>query len=430
MTTEKSENATMTSARHHITFFRQSGWMMMAATMGGFLMYVVHKVASQMPKDEYGAFATLLNVIGQMGIPAVGLQGIFMQQAAASLNPEHERELAGVLRGVLRGTFFLWVLMAGIVFLLRNRIIQSLGISNPAALWITLLTGLVVLWRPVVLGVLQGRQNFLWCGWTAILEGAVRFGGVWLVVGLLGACAAGALTAVLAGSCVVMIIGGWFTRDCLRGEAPPMDWPAWLARVVPLTFGLGVATFMLGADMIFVRNFFSPEQTAYYAAAGLIGRALVYFTAPLTGVMFPKVARSAARGEESSALMLTLGLTALAGGGAALMCTLLPSLPLRIVYDKSFLEISTPLVPWFAWCMLPLTLSTVLINSLMARSRFAAVPWLVAVAVGYGVTLYLRHDTFLTVIHTIGLFGLILLAVCVWFSFHRPRPKVLSPPGF
>lgn len=426
MIADQADLASMSRHKHHITFFRQSGWMMAASTLSGLLMYAVHKVASQMPKDEYGAFATLLQVIGQMGIPAVGLQGVFMQQAAASLNPEHERELAGVLRGVLRGTFFLWLIMAGIVFLLRSRIIQSLGISNPAALWITVLTGLVVLWRPLVLGVLQGHQNFLWCGWTAILEGVVRCGGVWLVVGLLGAYAAGALTAVLAGSCVVLIIGGWFIRDCLRGEAAPMDWSAWLARVVPLTLGLGVGTFMLTADMIFVRKFFPEEQSAYYAAAGMIGRALVYFTAPLTAVMFPKVARSAALGEESSALKLTLGLTALAGGCAALMCTVFPALPLRIVYDKSFLEISTPLVPWFAWCMLPLTLSTVLLNNLMARSRFASVPWLIAVAAGYGATLYFRHDSFKAVVQTIGCFGLMLLAVCVWFSFHHSKPLVLN----
>jgi hypothetical protein len=35
--------------------------------------------------------------------------------------------------------------------------------------------------------------------------------------------------------------------------------------------------------------------------------------------------------------------------------------------------------------------------------------------------LYFRHDTFKSVILTVGLFGLILFGVCVWFSFHKPR---------
>jgi O-antigen/teichoic acid export membrane protein len=221
-----------------------------------------------------------------------------------------------------------------------------------------------------------------------------------------------------------LAVGGWQCRDCLRGPAPPVDWGGWLRRVIPLTLGMGVGIFMLAADMIFVQSFFPEKQTGYYAAAGMIGRALVYFTTPMAAVMFPKLVRSAATGEKSNALMLALGVTALAGAGAALMCTLFPSLPLRIVYDQSFLEVSTPLVPWFAWCMLPLTMATVLLNSLMARSQFKAVPWLLAVAAGYGTTLYLRHDSFIQVIQTIGIFGLLMVAVCAWFTFRGPRPAV------
>ncbi|MFO1477657.1 MAG: hypothetical protein U1F98_13520 [Verrucomicrobiota bacterium] len=405
---------------HHLTFFRQSGWMMIASTLGGGLMYCVHMVAQRMPKEEYGVFMTMLQTVALMGIPSVGLQGVFMQQAAASLNPEHERELAGVFRGVLRATALVWLLMAATVLFFRNGITNSFGISNPATLWITVGIGLLMLWRPVVFGVMQGRQNFLWCGWSAIGEGATRFLGVCLFVGVLGAYAAGALSAVLLGSTLVIVIGGWFSRDCLTGPADPMNWRRWLARVVPLTLGLGVGTFMLSADMIFVQKFFSKQETGYYAAAGMIGRALIYFTAPLTAVMFPKVARGAALGQGTNALKLTLLLTLLAGGSGAVICSIFPELPLRLVYDKSFLAISTPLVPWFAWCMLPLTLSTVLINSLMASSRFSVVPWLLAVAGGYALSLYLHHDTFKVVIQTIGIFGSLLVGVCAWFTWGPP----------
>ncbi len=86
-----------------------------------------------------------------------------------------------------------------------------------------------------------------------------------------------------------------------------------------------------------------------------------------------------------------------------------------------------PLVPWFAWCMLPLTLSNVLISSLMARSRFAAVPWLVLVAIGYGMALAMvgRHAGSLAdtlaglrmMIQTLGIFNLLLLGVCAWFTW-------------
>jgi hypothetical protein len=153
----------------------------------------------------------------------------------------------------------------------------------------------------------------------------------------------------------------------------------------------------------------------------MIGRALVFFTQPLAAVMFPKLVRSAARSEKSDALAHALFATLLAGGAAAIGCTILPWLPLRVVYDKTYLDISTPLVPWFAWSMLPLTLSMVLANALLAHSRFSVVPWLVAIALGYGVALFLElhfgHGSFNTVIQTLGIFSTLMLAVCAWFTW-------------
>jgi O-antigen/teichoic acid export membrane protein len=177
-----------------------------------------------------------------------------------------------------------------------------------------------------------------------------------------------------------------------------------------------------------VRHFFPQEQTAYYAAAGMIGRALVFFTQPLTQVMFPKLVRSTAQARKTDVLKQVLGITVLLGGLAALGCTIMPTLPLRVIYDKSYLDVAGPLVPWFAWCMLPLTLSNVLINSLMARGRFAAVPWLVAVAVGYGVALYFHHGSFQAVIGTLGIFGLLMVTVCVLFTWVI-KPKSAAAPA-
>jgi O-antigen/teichoic acid export membrane protein len=235
---------------------------------------------------------------------------------------------------------------------------------------------------------------------------------------------------VFLGIMTLVVIGSWQVRDVWKIKTIPVEWRNWLGRVIPLTLGLGAAQFMLSADMIFTQNFFPRGQTGFYAAAGMIGRALVFFTQPLTLVMFPKLARSKATGEKSHALELALGATLLAGGAAAVVCTLFPSLPMRLaLYKPIYIATASPLVPWFAWCMLPLTLSFVLVNSLMARSRFAAVPWLVVVAIGYGVALAVigHHfgnlpDTqsgFRAMIQTLGVFNLLLLGVCALFSWGK-----------
>jgi O-antigen/teichoic acid export membrane protein len=411
----------------HAAFFRQSGWMMIAGVASGAMMYLVHPIiARELPKGEYGVFTTLLQVIALMGIPAVGLQPVIAQQAAAAITEEQQRVVASEFRGIFRGIFFIWLAMVVLLAVFWQSALAGLQIENSAALGIAVVVSLVSMWNPLIGGILQGRQNFFWMGWTNILNGASRFGLICLIIVILHGWAAGAMVAVLLGVVASCGIGLWRIWDVWKIPSVRVTWRNWLRRVVPLTLGLGAAMFMLSADMIFTQNFFPREQTGFYAAAGMVGRALIFFTQPLTLVMFPKLARSAATGEKSNALLLALGATVMAGSVAAIGCTLFPTLPLLVVGGKSFLVVA-PLVPWFAWCMLPLTLSNVLISSLMARSRFAAVPWLVLVAVGYGVALALvgRHAGALTdtltglrmMIQTLGVFNLVLFGVCAWFTW-------------
>lgn len=378
----------MSKWANRLAFFRQSGWMVFATVAGGALMYAVHKAAGKMDpaelgeKPEYGVFLAMLQTLNLMTIPSIGLQTIVMRQTVAAETDSLQRQLNQALRTLLGGTFLLWLLAVAGVFWFQQDLIASFKIINPAALWLTAAWGLWVLWLPIFMGVLQGRQNFLWMGWVSILGGGIRLVAMIVIVLLLGGQAAGACLAVLIQVVVCALLAGWETRKVWTGPTEKVAWGDWWKRVLPLTIGPGVVTYMMSLDMIVVQKFFPAGETGFYGAAGMIGRALVFLTAPLTAVMFPKVVASAGKSEKSDAMLLALGATALIGGGAALFCTALPSLPLRIIYDASYLKVAW-LVPWFAWCMLPLTLGAVLVNNLLARERYSVVVWLVILALGY-----------------------------------------------
>src|SRR4051812_16738373 len=206
------ENTTMTQAPHRAAFFRQSGWMMIATVAGGVFMYAVHMIARRMPKEEYGVFTTLVQIVTLMGIPAIGLQTVFAQQAAGAITDEHDRAQAGVLRGVLKGIFFLWLVLALIVFIFRDQILTGLKIANPASLAMTVVIGLVAMWFPIMMGLLQGHQNFLWLGWAAIFNGVGRFVAICIIVLLIGGYAAGGMLAVFFGTVTATLLGAWHNR--------------------------------------------------------------------------------------------------------------------------------------------------------------------------------------------------------------------------
>jgi hypothetical protein len=67
--------------------------------------------------------------------------------------------------------------------------------------------------------------------------------------------------------------------------------------------------------------------------------------------------------------------------------------------------------------MVPLSLANALVSSLLARLRFRIVPVLLALATAYGIALTYYHDSLITVLKTLGIFNLLLLAVCLLFTW-------------
>jgi O-antigen/teichoic acid export membrane protein len=298
-------------------------------------------------------------------------------------------------------------------------------------LLVTVLLGLVTLWKPIFYGALQGKQNFLWMGWASMLSGLGRILAVAVIVRLLGGRAAGMMTGALLGELVALSIGAWQSRRDWSGAGESVEWRRWLAKVIPLTLGFGAFQFMFMIDPIFIRSFFDQSQTGGYVAAGTLSRALVLFTGPLAAVMFPKIVRSLASSQETDMLKVTLLSTAvLAGVGAVFVAYMLP-FGLRIFFKGAFVS-GIPLMPPFAASMAVLTVANVLINNLMARGRFQVVPWLLLVVGAYALTLLKFHRSIEQVIYTLGAYSILLACSCLAFTWRagaqRETANVMRDP--
>jgi hypothetical protein len=125
--------------------------------------------------------------------------------------------------------------------------------------------------------------------------------------------------------------------------------------------------------------------------------------------------------------ILTLTGTAILAALAAIGLTVTAPWLIKLGSKPEYVSF-VPLIPWFAWAMVPLAVANVLLNNLMAHSRFRSVPALVAVAAGYWVTLQLFHDSFRTVILVLAVFNLLFLATGAWFTW-RPSGQPSQPRG-
>src|SRR5438093_362599 len=117
MLAEKAETAPISAADHRASFFRQSGWLMIANVAGGALMWLVHFLSKKLREGEYGTFGVMLSLV--MCIPTMPLSMVLAQQTAKALATNRKRELAGIIRLAWLGTSAVW-LVASVFVLLRQ----------------------------------------------------------------------------------------------------------------------------------------------------------------------------------------------------------------------------------------------------------------------------------------------------------------------
>lgn len=428
----------MSDAESKASFFRQSGWMMITTFLMGVCMWAVHPLARFIPETEYETAVTMLRFLGLMAIPAGALQMLFVRHTSAAVEAHEEGALATAFRKVLTFGTLAWLAFLVLVAFTQERICAQWSIHNPAALWLTCAAGLTYFWWAIMTGVVHGRQNFFWYGWASLINGLGRVGAAIVAVVLLGWMGAGIMAAAFTGLFCSAIAVGWQSRDLWSTPASRARWRLLATDLVPVIVVGVIMQVFLTADFLFIKNRFPAGTTAAYAAASTLTLALVSFTGPIAQVMFPKLVRAARLSEKSNALSLTLLATAVVAGGGAIALTFLAPIAIKFGFSPKFVAIA-PLLPWYAWSMIPMTLSNVLLGHLLAIGRYRSIWCLLLVAVAYLAALWkiVPHPVegadmmpmFKQVVLTLGAFNTVLLVATAAFCHFAERDRISPDAG-
>jgi O-antigen/teichoic acid export membrane protein len=433
MSSSKSEPIPTVDHKPHAAFFRQSGWLMIAAIAGGLLTYGVHFLSKSqtVDKTQYAAFITLLTLV-MTCVPTMPLQMIFAQQTALGLATNRERQLSGLIRLGARWLFLAWAVGAFLVVMFLDKIVAGWHLPDSTGLLVTLPLILVSLWLPMFGGVLQGRQDFFWMGWSQIIGGFGRVAGAAALVLIFSIGSTGMMAGALLGVAVAAGINIWRARDLWLAKPEKFDGAKIFRQVLPLLLGFGACQFMFTSDTLFVKAHFSDEQMAPYGIVGTLSRALLWLVLPLAAVMFPKLVHASAKAQKTNLFgIVVLGTAVLAAGGA-LGLWLTGPLLVKFMSKPEYVAEAVKLLPWYAGAMIPLALANVMVNDLMARERYGVVPFMVLLAVGYGFTLpwMLNHfpGKIEVALQTLGSFNLLLFLVCAWFVWGvKEKPSEVKP---
>jgi O-antigen/teichoic acid export membrane protein len=321
----------------------------------------------------YGDVAAVLALIALVSLPLGSLQLLLAREIAQI--PE-VRDIGHLLRRwTVRACFGGAALVAAGLALI-SPLQDALSIHSRGALAFGVAgIGFAVL-AATFFGVLQGSQRFTALGVTYGAGGISRL--LFVVPALLlGFGAVGALAVNLLAGLLSIVIAAWALRDLWpsRAEAAVLPQHDTRQMVTMLVGSLAFAS-LTNSDILLANYFFDDAQAGVYAAAALVGKAVLFLPAAVVTVLLPKAAERVAAGRTSRNILLaSAGVTVVLTLAATGLLALVPESLLVWAFGGEFRD-ATSLLGWFGLAMTAAALVNVYLSVYFAE-RDAKFPLLV-----------------------------------------------------
>lgn len=360
----------------------------------------------ELPSDQYTDMATMMNLLLVLITPLDAVRTSLSHASAVGAQAGRPWIARDLLAGWGRvfGLIGVAVLLLGLLAVPWIQRIEN--IASPWPVRMAVLVFASALFSPLLVGVFQGVQKFVWmsmaqAGWS-IFRLIVAFVLVFFVARLAWC----GLFAHFLGTVAGLAISLLGVRHLARRPAgePRAHHP--LGGYFQQSFlTLGAYAILTYGDLLLVSHFFPNAEANRFAQAALIGRSLIFLPIPIAMAMFPKVVSV---GVSSRRTLLTLfkalAMVVAIIGSAVLVCTFMTWLPLLIMF-----KVHAPtaeqmhFVRTVLWAMSPLTITYMLMNFEMAQHRFRALPFLWVCVAAYigGVACF--HETLAQFVATLGL---------------------------
>jgi len=317
------------------------------ASAANYLFYIL--ISRLAGVETYGVVASLISAILVLSAPATVVQFI-AARLAADLDARGDvaalRKLSDDVT-LWTTTFALIFVAAGIVE--RQPIAEFFHLTSTAPIVISAITFGLLTVVTAQRGVLQGAHHFGDYSATQAVDGVIRVAvGVPLVTSL-GASGGLLGPTVSLAAAAVYSLYAFHARFGTRRAPLALDRKL-IARVVS-NVGLGQMTFTVLAfyDVPLIKHAFDARTAGLYAAAALVGRALLAVLSFVPTVIMPKAtARVAARRSPLPMLGGALGLCVAVVGVAVLAGWLAPIAVITIIAGRAFVEASPIVAPYLA----------------------------------------------------------------------------------
>jgi len=403
---------------------RASSWLVVGGVAGGILGYLFQIIMGRMLSvSEYGIFSALMAMIVVIGAPMTTLSMIISRRVSTYRSEQDNGKLGYLFYWINRKLLLIAVVLIVLVVFNIKPLQNFLLIEKSAHLYLLLIILLIAFPQAVNNAYLQGLQYFKWLSVSGVLATLLKII-IAVILIYFGLGVAGALGGVIFSTFIILILTYVVLRPSLSKNNASISNTTHLLfkSAMPVLLANVAFAVMTQIDMVLVKYYFSEQEVGIYAAASILGKAVMYLPGGIAMALFPIVAENHASGKSSAHLMFqAVGVTALLSLTGALFYYFFADSIIVLLYGNDYKEAANVL-KYFGFAILPMALIMVAEHFLIAMGRVLFTYLFMVVAPLQLIAIYYYHDTLLDIVAVLSISGIILVVSgygLLWRTFKK-----------
>jgi len=399
-----------------------SAWMLVGSIAAGVLGYVLQVLMGRMlGVQEYALFSAIMALFTILATPLSTMVMLISRKVSEYFANQDNSAITYVYYTIHKRSMVAGVLILGLGFAFDSEIQHYLKAPTSVPVYALALLLFVTSFPFVNNAFLQGLQKFAWLSASSALNAifkiclSVVF--VWAGYGVSGAIGGAALAYILTWAITYLAL--WGTLQKGLGQTSKAQ-SITLGSAFPVFVANGAFAVMTQLDMVLVNYFFPAHEAGLYAAASILGKAVLYLPGGIALALFPMVAERHAR-EEGSAhlLMQALGLTFILCGIGATIYFFCGEWFVQLVYGDQYRE-AGELLQYYGFAIFPMSIVMVVEYFLIAKGRVLFAYLFMLIAPLQIMAVYYFHESLFSIIAIMALFGMTVVTIglaLLWRAF-------------
>lgn len=414
--------------------FKSGLFLVCMGIFGGVLAYLYQIIIGRLLiNSDLGIFGATMAFVSILMSPLGAFNMILTHNVARMYATNNWNCLKAYYQKIIRIGFLLSALIIGLTYLNISLLQEYLKIKNNLTPWLIAFVIIFSFYTSINSAFFQGTKAFSFYGIIGVVWNALKIIYAILLIKILHQGIDGAIMSILLASISIFFLGYiylWsikFIRNISHNVKVESFDNLGIKNIISILVANIAFTMMTQSDMVFVNYFFTEDLSNQYAAAAILGKAVLYAPGGLVVILFSLVAGNQVLKKPSGLLVLqSIILTVILTMPVCWIYFFYGSEIIEFFYGDKYIE-AGKLLRYFGFAVFPMSLVLVVEHFLLAKNRMVFTWIFMFLAPIEYVTIYIFHDSLLQVLSIIFAYGIFLNLLgflILWMEF---KDKKLLP---